>query len=81
MDGLLQRNGVETPSHRIAAFDDLADDLVEHGIRPAMRRNDRESSAPGCNGLGHAIEEALVGVQGELVKFDMAALSGERIRV
>ena len=65
------------PAHGIAAFFDVAQNLVEDGICAAMGRNDFELAAPGSDRLGDAIEETLVGVQSEFVEDDVAALARE----
>src|SRR5437588_3070452 len=69
------------PAHRIAALFDVAQDLVENGIGTAMGGDDFELAAPGGARFGHAIEEALVGVEREFVEDDVAAFAGECVGV
>ena len=44
VDGFLEGNGVQTPAHGIAAFGDVADELVEQCAVAAMGGNDGEPS-------------------------------------
>src|SRR5205085_11337700 len=59
LDGFLERDGVEAPAHRIAAFFDVGDDFVENGAGPAMGRNDGNLATPSGDGFGDLIEHAL----------------------
>src|SRR5437879_5975490 len=54
---------------------DGEDDLVEKSIRAAMSGDDGELAAPHGNGFGDTVQEALIGVKGEFVESDMAALA------
>jgi hypothetical protein len=81
VDGFLEWEGVEAPAHGIAIVGDFADELIEEGVGAAVGGDDGEVAAPGGDGLGHAVEEALIFVQGEFVEFNVAAFAGEGIGV
>jgi hypothetical protein len=79
-DGFLDGDFVEGPAHGITVFGVL-DELIEEGADTAVGGDDRELAAPHGNGFGDAIEEALVGVEGELVEGNVAAFAGEGVGV
>src|SRR5436190_168652 len=79
--GFLDVDGVKAAAQGVAALGDVANELGEQGIVAAMGGDDIESAAPGGYGLGDAIVVALIFVEGELVEFDVAVLSGEGIWV
>ena len=80
-DGFMDGVGVEMPAHGIALFADVADELVEERIAAAVSGDDGERAAPLGDGFGDEEKLALVGVEGELVDFDMAAFAGEGVGV
>jgi hypothetical protein len=69
------------PAHRVAALFDVAQDLVEDGIGSAMGGDDFQLAAPRRDRLGHAIEQALIGVEREFVQDHVAMFTGERIGI
>jgi len=60
---------------------DGEDDLVEEGGGAAMGGDDGELAAPHGDGLGDTVEQALIGVEGEFVEGDVAALAGEGVGI
>ena len=59
----------------------LLKDVVKEAIRAAMGGDDFELTAPGGDGLGDAVEEGLVLVEGKFIKDDVAALAGEGVGI
>jgi hypothetical protein len=80
-DGFLDGNGVEGPAHGVIGFGDGAEDFVKNGVVAAVGGDDGELAAPGGDGFSDAVEEALVGVESELVEGDVAAFAGEGVGV
>src|SRR5258706_416624 len=54
---------------------------LKRGSAPRWVEMSERGAAPGGDGFGHAIEEALVRMERELVEFDVAALAGQSVRI
>jgi hypothetical protein len=80
-NGFLDGNGVETPAHGVAVLGDGADEFEENGGEAAVSGNDGELAAPGGDGFGDAIEEALIFVESEFVESDVAAFAREGVGI
>jgi hypothetical protein len=79
-DCLLNGDLVKRPSHGVAVFGVL-DELIEEGADAAVGGDDGELAAPGGDGFGNAVKEALVLVEREFVEGDMAAFAGQGVGI
>ena len=79
-DCFLNRDFVEGPAHGVIFFGVL-DELVEECADATVSGDDGELAAPGGDGFGDAIQEALVLVEGKFVEGDMAAFAGEGVGI
>src|SRR5580765_1616645 len=77
-DGFLDRDFVQGTAHGVTVFGVL-DKLIEKGADAAMGGDDGELTAPGGDGFGDAVEEALILVESEFVDGDVAAFAGEGV--
>ncbi|MCY1403738.1 hypothetical protein D9M71_189280 [compost metagenome] len=72
----LQRHRVQADTLGVAAFTDLAHQLVEEVLATAMGGDEFHRAAPGNTRVGDGPELARVRVQGELIEDTAAALAG-----
>jgi len=80
-NGVKNINAMMGPALGVAAIFDLGKDLIEDGVSAAMGGNDRERAAPRSGGLGIAIEQALIFVESEFIKLDVAGPGSDGVNV
>src|SRR5437660_1529819 len=66
------------PPHGITGFEDISNDLVEHGVSAPVSGNDGERSAPGCDRLGDTVENIWLRPARENSWFGSVRLGSER---
>ena len=81
LNGGLNRDRVQRPTHPVAAFTDVEDDFVEDRADAPMRRDDRQCPAPLNHRLSDRVERALIFVERKLVELHVAGFADDGIGI
>ncbi len=80
LHGVMDRDAMMAPAHRVAFLFDGADELVEYGIDAPMGGDDGQLAAPGNAGDADGIEFILIFANGEFVQFDVTGAADGSVR-